>query len=231
MERKKKVAVLFCTPLDGPVPEDNGVHVKIRLPDGCDATAAISDLLDRMTGQNLSLTVIDKDVRRYESENWNDGMTIVMAMYDKKRDHVRNSVKHVDVARSAVTASAIDFTVRILKRPDHSEEHVLKMRIYIGQHIVGECLPMPLYFYPESECRRVDDATIKHFSVYDKHLRMYFDPTWTLSWEPFIYSKLLFSVYLDPDARYRSGARVAFVYHVPSRTIVSRLVTSKTKSG
>jgi len=148
-------------------------------------------------------------------------------MYDNKHSpddtYIPDSIKHTNVKTYTIAENKIRFSIRMLDIPGFFEtkKRILEMRLYIGQYIIGECLPMPLYFYPHSECCKVEDAIIDHFTEYDDHLRIYFKPQWSLSWEAFTYSKLLFSVYLDAEAHLRHGVHVTFTYHISSRRIIS----------
>jgi hypothetical protein len=216
---------LFCTPLDAPVHKRNAEWIKINISKNCDTFQKISNYLSTTT--NPRLRVVEDDVQDHQPVTRKNGrVTVVVGMHDVKRKPGHTYVPGVEWKKHLgwdLSDRAIGFAVFIRNRPGFSEskKRVLKMRVYIGATIVGECLPMPLYFYNRSDCPKVSDAVIEEVSEYEHHLRIYFEPHPKLSWEAFRYSKLMYPITFDPKKRLRPGKHVTFRYHDTTKTIVS----------
>jgi len=144
-------------------------------------------------------------------------------MYDEGGNYVSGVSQ--EPGSSHVAKRKIAFKMLVQNRPafSASKTRQLHLHVYIGQTCIGQCLPLPLYFYSGLRCDTPTNAVLDTFTDYDDYLRVSFRPQLFLSPDPMLYPKRMFPPSWDPEKHLLLGVHVAFVYHTTSRTIISRI--------
>ena len=107
-----------------------------------------------------------------------------------------------------------------------SRKRILKIRISLGPsgRTIGECAPMPLYFYWRDACGTADRWTVSHVYELDGCLSLRFKMSSGVSRSVWIYGLNYATLMMPPGTRRPRGlkrrAEVSFRYHPGSRTIV-----------